>query len=44
MGLVNVFMGIRKDSHYMCVCVKVKKGIFMVFINLKTNEKPMVNN
>ena len=21
MGLVNVFMGIRKDSHYMCVCV-----------------------
>ena len=28
-----------------CVCVKVKKkGIFKVFINLKTNEKPMVNN
>ena len=27
-----------------CVCVKVKKDIFKVFINLKTNEKPMVNN
>ena len=27
-----------------CVCVyKGKKGIFKVFINLKTNEKPMVN-
>ena len=39
-----------KDSLYVCVCVcvcvcvKVKKGIFKVFINLKTNEKPMVNN
>ena len=28
----------------MCVCIKVKKGIFKVFINLKTNGKPMVNN
>ena len=32
----------------MCVCVcvwiKVKKGIFKVFINLKTNEKPMIKN
>ena len=30
----------------MCVCVKKKKKncIFKVFINLKTNEKPMVNN
>ena len=28
----------------MCVCIKVKKGIFKVFINLKTNEKQMVNN
>ena len=27
-----------------CVCIKVKKGVFKVFINLKTNEKPMVNN
>ena len=27
-----------------CVCLKVKKGIFKVFINLKTNEKPMINN
>ena len=27
-----------------CVCIKVKKGAFKVFINLKTNEKPMVNN
>ena len=43
-----------KDSLYiyMCVCVcmcvrvcmKAKKGIFKVFINLKTNEKPMINN
>ena len=39
-----------KDSLYMCVCVCVcvykgkKKGIFKVFINLKTNEKPMINN
>ena len=39
-----------KDSHYiyMCVCVSAckgkKKGIFKVYINLKTNEKPMVNN
>ena len=41
-----------KDSLYICecvcrvcVCIKVKKkGIFKVFINLKTNEKPMVNN
>ena len=35
----------------MCVCVciykgkkKKKKGIFKVFINLTTNEKPMINN
>ena len=32
----------------MCVCVckgkKNKKSIFKVFINLKTNEKPIVNN
>ena len=27
-----------------CVCIKVKKGIFKVFVNLKTNEKPIVNN
>ena len=35
-----------KDSLYMCVCVYKgkKKGIFKVFINLKTNEKPIVNN
>ena len=37
-----------KDSLYVCVCVfvciKVKKGIFKVFINLKTNEKPVINN
>ena len=32
----------------LCVCVKVKKkkkkDVFKVFINLKINEKPMVNN
>ena len=35
-----------KDSLYacVCVCVKVKKGIFKVFVNLKTNENQMVNN
>ena len=36
-----------KDSLYMCVCVcvyKGKKGIFKISINLKTNEKPLVNN
>ena len=39
-----------KDTHYIYVCVRVcvkvkkKKGIFNVYINLKTNEKPMVNN
>ena len=37
-----------KDSLYVCVCmcikVKIKGGIFKVFINLKSNEKPMVNN
>ena len=27
-----------------CVCIKVKKDIFKVFVNLKTNEKPVVNN
>ena len=30
---------------YVCVCVYVKvkkKGIFKIFINLKTNEKPML--
>ena len=30
---------------YIYIYVKVKKkGIFKAFINLKTNEKPMVNN
>ena len=36
-----------KDSLYACVCVCVKvkkKGIFKVFVNLKTNENQMVNN
>ena len=35
-----------KDLLYVCVCVYKgkKKGTFKVFINLKTNEKPMVNN
>ena len=39
-----------KDSLYVCVCVckgkkkKKKKGIFKVFVNLKTNENQMVNN
>ena len=33
-----------KYSLYVCVCIKVKKGIFKVFINLKTNGKPMVSN
>ena len=43
-----------KDSLYICVCVcvcvcvfvcKGEKSIFKVFFyNLKTNEKPMVNN
>ena len=35
-----------KDSLYMYVCVYKgkKKCIFKVFINLKTNEKLMVNN
>ena len=29
----------------MCVCKgKKEEGIFKVYINLKTNEKPMVNN
>ena len=38
-----------KDSLYVCVCKGKKKkkknrGIFKVFINLKANEKSMVNN
>ena len=40
-----------KDSLYVCVCKgkkkkkkKKKKGIFKVFVNLKTNENQMVNN
>ena len=40
-----------KDSLCVCVCVcvkvkkkKEKKGIFKVFVNLKTNENQMVNN
>ena len=41
-----------KDSLYIyicvcvcvCVCIRVKKCVFKVFINLKTNEKSMVNN
>ena len=33
-----------KDSLYICVCIKVKKIIFKVFVNLKTNENQMVNN
>ena len=37
-----------KNSYYIYVCVRVCKGkkkrIFKVYINLKTNEKPMVNN
>ena len=48
-GIYRVFLKVCVKIHilYMCVCVcvciKVKKDIFMVFINLKTNEKPMVN-
>ena len=37
-----------KNSYYIYVCVRVCKGkkkrIFKVYINLKTNEKLMVNN
>ena len=34
-----------KDSHFLYININVKnKGIFKVFINLKTNEKPMVIN
>ena len=42
-----------KDSLYVCVCVckgkknknkNKKKGIFKVFVNLRTNENQMVNN
>ena len=40
----KVFLKVCVKIHYMCVCIKVKKCIFKVFINLKTNEKPMVNN
>ena len=36
---------VRKLYIYIYIYVKVKKkGIFKVFINLKTNEKPMINN
>ena len=43
-GIYKVFLKVCVNIHYMCVCIKVKKGIFKVFINLKTNGKPMVNN
>ena len=49
-NILSFLKGMCKDSLYMCVCVcvcvcvKVKKCIFKVFINLKTNEKSMVNN
>ena len=40
-----------KDSYYIYVCarthcvkVKKKKRIFKIYINLKTNEKLMINN
>ena len=45
--IYRVFLKVSAKIYYiyMCVCVyKGKKGIFKVFINLKTNEKPMVNN
>ena len=36
---------VRKLYIYIYIYVKVKKkGIFKVFINLKTNEKPMIYN
>ena len=45
-NILSFLKGMCKDSLYVCVCVcvKVKKCIFKVFINLKTNEKLMVNN
>ena len=47
--IYRVFLKVSTKIYYIyvcvCVCVyKGKKGIFKVFINLKTNEKPMVNN
>ena len=49
--IYRVFLKVCVKIYYiyvcvcMCVCIKVKKkGIFQVFINLKTNEIPMVNN
>ena len=51
-GIYRISLKVCVKIHYMCVCVcvcvcvciKVKKDIFKVFINLKTNEKTMVNN
>ena len=47
-GIYRISLKVCVKIHYVCVCVcvciKVKKDIFKVFINLKTNEKTMVNN
>ena len=42
-GIYRVFLKVCIKIHSVCVC-KGKKGIFKIFINLKTTEKPMVNN
>ena len=45
MEYIEFYLKVCVETHYMCACVyKGKKGIFKVFINLKTNKKPMVNN
>ena len=49
-NIQNFLKGMCKDSHYVCVCKGKKKKIyiyiyiFKVYINLKTNEKPIVNS
>ena len=48
--IYRVFLKVCVKIHYIyiymcvCACIKVKKGTFKVFINLKTNKKPIVNN
>ena len=44
-NIYGLLKGMFKDSHFIYININVKnKGIFKVFINLKTNEKPMVIN
>ena len=43
-GIYRIFLKVCVKIHYICVYKDKKKDIFKVFINLKTNEKPMVNN